>query len=115
MKNKKQPYKIDSIKVSAILEKRKEMPLFNYVAEDNTFNLEFTEDNFNFYSLKIFPQLDIFELILPDSNTLSCSLLLSPLEKNFDYLMKEGLYTWLLEIISEFNTKRSLNNSDDKK
>src|ERR1035437_6362431 len=115
MKNKKHPYKIDSLKMSALLEKQKEILSFSYDAAGNTYNIGFTEDNFNFYSLKIFPQLDIFELTLPNTKIISCSLQLSPLEKNFDYLVKEELYTWLLKIISEFKTEQSLKNIEDKK
>lgn len=84
-----------------------EMPFMNYDEAGKSFNLEFTEDNFNFYSLKIFPQFEILKLTFPNSETLCCSF--SALKNgecigSFASYERKGLDSWLLRIVLDLKT-----------
>jgi hypothetical protein len=73
---------------------------WNYNAEDNSFNFEFYGDQTNPYSVKVFPEIELFLVRFPDGGFQYCAW--SALKNNAG-LFKEyedGIfYKWLLRVI----------------
>src|ERR1035437_804386 len=73
---------------------------WDYNNEDNSFNFEFYGDETNPYSVKVFPDVELFLVHFPDKTDKYCSY--SALKSNADLFKdyEDGVfYKWLLRVI----------------